>query len=217
MQDTSIIVKKAQREPLLKDYEQLSDSELTVRSCAGDEEAFAEIVRRYTPRVFMFVGKFFNQRSIIEEVAQEVFLRVFTQLDSYAHKGSFEGWLTRITINTCINQLRSRRRENELTVSALDEEDEVSWIERKINNASSDNSNEDRLVAIDLLNRVLGKIPAEDRAVLILIDAEGYSIKEVAEIMGWGESKVKIKAFRARRKVREAIEKLIRRGDRHDK
>ncbi|MCS6875153.1 MAG: RNA polymerase sigma factor [Pyrinomonadaceae bacterium] len=211
MQNASIIVvRKTERERLLKSYEQLSDDELTVRSCAGDEDAFAEIVRRYTPRVFMFVGKFFRQRSVIEEVAQEVFLRVYVQLKSYAHKGSFEGWLTRVTVNTCINHLRSKKEGIELTASSSSEEEEFNWIEKKLNDASLENSDEDRLVASDLVNKVLGKMSAEERIILTLIDAEGHSIKEVARMMNWSEAKVKIKAFRARRKMREAIEKLLR-------
>lgn len=200
----------------MKDYEQLSDSELAVRSCAGDEDAFAEIVRRYSPRVFLFVGKFFRQQGVVEEMAQEVFLRVFTQLKSYAHKGSFEGWLTRITINTCINELRSSKKEKEATISALTDE-ENDWIERKLKNASSDDAfTEDRLIASDLINRLLEKMSVEDRLVLTLIDAEGYSIREVAEMTGWKESKVKIQAFRARRKMRKALEKLMQKGKRYE-
>lgn len=191
-------------------YEELSDEELTKRSCDGDEFAFAELVRRYSPRVFSFVGKFFRQHSIIEEVAQEVFLRIFTQLRTFEHRGSFEGWLTRITINTCINQLRGTKKKAEMTFSALNQE-EAEWVERKLNNfAANHSSDEDRVIAVNLVNRVLETLSPEDRTVLTLIDAEGYSIKEVAEIMGWKESKVKIQAFRARRRMRQAIEKLIK-------
>ncbi|RMF99188.1 MAG: RNA polymerase sigma factor [Acidobacteria bacterium] len=204
------------REPLLKDYEQLSDSELAIRSCAGDEDAFAEIVRRYSPRVFSFVGKFFQQQGVIEEIAQEVFLKIFTQLKSYAHKGSFEGWITRITINTCINELRSMKRETESTFSAHTDQ-EYDWLERKLKNTSSEEPTEDRLIAIDLVNRILGKMSAEDRLVLILVDAEGYSIREVAEMTGWKESKVKIQAFRARRRMRKAIERLLKKGNTYEK
>jgi len=106
--------------PLSNGYEQVSDLELARQSRAGDESAFAEIVRRYSPRVFKVASRFFRQRSLVEEIAQEVFLKAFTQLGSYEGRGSMEGWFTRIATNTCLNTLRKRRPE--LTVSDLTEE-----------------------------------------------------------------------------------------------
>jgi RNA polymerase sigma-70 factor (ECF subfamily) len=199
------------REHRLKDYAELSDLELAQRSEKGDENAFAEIVRRYTPRVFRFVSRFFRQRGVIEEVAQDVFLRIFTQLKSYEGRGSFEGWLTRITVNTCINQLRSAKRETELTVSALSEA-ESDWLEQKMSDAAAvrHQSDEEKLIAADLVNRVLETMSADDRLVLTLIDGEGHSIRDISEMTGWTESKVKIQAFRARRRMREAVENLMR-------
>ena len=196
----------------MKDYAELSDFELArAASGEGDENAFAEIVRRYTPRVFRFVSRFFRQRGVVEEVAQDVFLRIFTQLNSYEGRGSFEGWLTRITVNTCINQLRSAKRETELTVSALSEE-ETDWLEQKMADAATlqHQADEEKLIAADLVSRVLETMSADDRLVLTLIDGEGHSIRDIAEMTGWTESKVKIQAFRARRRMREAVENLMR-------
>jgi len=210
--ESSEVANKAKEQFL--NYEEMPDAELVKRSCDGDEYAFTEIVRRYTPRVFLFVSKFFHRQSIIEEVAQEVFLRIFTQLKTFANRGSFEGWLTRITVNTCINQLRESKRETELTFSALTQQ-EAEWIERKLDNfATNHSSEEDKIIALNLVNRVLKTMSAEDRIVLTLIDAEGRSIREVAELTGWKESKVKIQAFRARRRMRQAIEKIMKEGKR---
>ncbi|HXG86023.1 MAG TPA: RNA polymerase sigma factor [Pyrinomonadaceae bacterium] len=194
----------------LENYEKLPDSDLTRRAGAGDESAFAEIVRRYSPRVFRFAGRFFRRQSLVEEAAQEVFLKIFTQLGSFENRGSFEGWLTRITVNTCINLLRSAKRETELTVSALSDE-ESDWLERQMSDAATvqHRSAEEKTIAADLVNRVLEKMSPDDRLVLTLIDGEGHSIKELAEITGWTESKVKVQAFRARRKMREAVERLL--------
>ena len=88
--------------------------ELARLARAGDESAFEEIMRRYSPRVFRFASRFFNQRSLVEEAAQEVFLKAFTELGSFEGRGSMEGWLTRITTNTCLNLLRSAKRRPEL-------------------------------------------------------------------------------------------------------
>jgi RNA polymerase sigma-70 factor (ECF subfamily) len=176
----------------------------------GDESAFEEIMRRYSPRVFRFAGKFFKQRSLVEEAAQEVFLKAFTELGSYEGRGSMEGWLTRITTNTCLNLLRSSKRRPELTVSDLTE-DQTEWLDKNLTDAATEqhHSTERSLVAADLAGRVLQTMPADDQLVLTMMDGEDASVKEVAAMTGWSESKVKTQAFRARRRMREAVEKLL--------
>ena len=174
----------------------------------GDESAFAEIMRRYSPRVFSVASRFFRQRSLVEEAAQEVFLKAYTQLGSYEGRGSFEGWLTRIATNTCLNMIRSAKRRPESTVSDLTE-DEQNWLEQQSKDGSDPLSVENSLVAADLADRLLSVLPPEDQQALLMIDGEQASIKEVAEATGWSESKVKVRAFRARRKLREAMENLL--------
>jgi RNA polymerase sigma-70 factor (ECF subfamily) len=178
----------------------------------GDESAFEEIMRRYSPRVFRFAGKFFRQPSLVEEAAQEVFLKAFTELGSYEGRGSMEGWLTRITTNTCLNLLRSSKRRPELTVSDLTE-DQTNWLDNKLTDAATERhqSSERSLVAADLAGRILQTLAPDDQLVLTLIDGEEASVKDVVKMTGWSESKVKVQAFRARRRMREAIEKLLAR------
>jgi len=122
----------------------------------GDEPAFAEIMRRYSPRVFRFASRFFRQRSLVEDAAQEVFLKAFTELGRFEGRGSLEGWLTRITTNTCLNMIRSSKRRPELTVSDLTE-DESTWLDGRLADAAAERhqSSERSLVAADLAERVL--------------------------------------------------------------
>jgi RNA polymerase sigma-70 factor (ECF subfamily) len=186
------------------------DLDLARQAQAGDESAFEEIVRRYSPRVFSVASRFFRQRSLVEEAAQEVFLKAYTQLGSFEGRGSIEGWLTRIATNTCLNMIRGAKRRPEFTVSDLTD-DEQQWLEQH----SASEANEERsivndLVAADLADRLLSVLPPEDQQALLMIDGEDASIKEVAEATGWSESKVKVRAFRARRKLREAMEKLLK-------
>lgn len=192
------------------DYERAQDLELARLAHAGDESAFAEIMRRYSPRVFRFASRYFRQRELVEEAAQEVFLKAFTQLKSYEGRGSMEGWLTRITINTCLNLLRSSKRKPELTVSDLTE-DEGTWLDEHLAGTANERhqSSERSLVASDLAGRVLETMSADDQLVLMLIDGEDTPVKEVAEMTGWSVSKVKVQAFRARRKMRKAVERLL--------
>lgn len=185
----------------------------------GDERAFEEILRRYSPRVFSIASKFFRQRAQVEDAAQEAFLKAYTQLSNYEGRGSLEGWLSRITTNQCINMLRSAKRRPESTVSELVDH-EGPWLENQMADASIERhqSAERGMVASDLADKVLGELKPEDRLVLMSIDGEHMPVKDVAEMTGWSESKVKVRAFRARRRMRQAVEKLLgRRQDGADK
>jgi RNA polymerase sigma-70 factor, ECF subfamily len=137
-------------------------------------------------------------------------LKAFTQLKSFEGRGSMEGWLTRIATNTCLNMIRAAKRRPELTVSDLTE-DENTWLDEKLAGASGEQhrSVEHQLVAADLAERLLENLSPEDRLALTMIDGEDASVKEVAEVSGWSESKVKVRAFRARKRMREAMEKLL--------
>lgn len=179
-------------------------------SVEGDESAFEEIVRRYSPRVFQFASRYFRQRNQVEDAAQEVFLKAFTQLDSYEGRGSFEGWLTRITTNTCLNMIRSAKRRPELTAPEMTENETV-WLENKQSGVSNEHqpSIENRVVAADLADKVLETLSPDDRLVLTMIDGEEATVKEVADATGWTESNVKVKTFRARKRMRQAVEKLL--------
>lgn len=170
-------------------------------------------MRRHGPRVFRTASKFFRRREHVEEAAQEIFLKAFTQLDAYEERGSFEGWLTRIATNTCLNLIRSAKRRPELTASDLSE-DESSWLENNLAGAAVERqqSAERGMVAADLTERVFETMSPDDRLVLMLMDGEDAPVKEVAAATGWSESNVKVKAMRARRRMREAVEKLLSRG-----
>jgi len=155
-------------------------------------------------------SKFFRQRANVEEAAQEAFLRAYTQLAAYEGRGSFEGWLTKITTNVCLNVLRSARRRPETLVGDLTD-DEASWIDNRLaaTTAGGPPDAERGVIAADLAEKVLGTMSPDDRIALTLVDGDELSVKEVAEATGWSEAKVKTQTFRARRRMREAVEKLL--------
>lgn len=148
----------------------------------------------------------------MEDAAQETFLKAYTQLSSYEERGSFEGWLARIATNTCINILRSAKRRPEYSISELTTEED-DWLEQKMTDVSDpkQSSVENQLVAADLAEKLLEEISPDDRTVLTLVDGNELSIKEVAGMTGWTESNVKIRAMRARQRMRQAMEKLLNR------
>lgn len=197
------------------EYKNLPERELAIRAKSNDESAFGEIVRRYSPRVFRVAARFFSQYSLIEEAAQEIFLKAFVQIKTFENRGSLEGWLTRIAVTTCLNIIRTNNKQPAMNFADLSD-DETAWLEEKITNVSVKDykSEENKLIAADLLNRLFKTLPIEDALVLTLIDGEGESIKDVAQITGWSESKVKIKVFRARKRIRGALQILMRKSTR---
>lgn len=214
--ESAVVATLCRRTPngalLSNGYESASDLELARQARAQDESAFAEIVRRYSPRVFRVASRFFRQRSLVEDAAQEVFLKAFTQLKSFEGRGSLEGWLTRIATNTCLNMIRASKRRPEMTAADLTEE-QTDWLFENLSHLAGEThrSTENRLVAADLADRLLSGLSSEDRLAVTMIDGEGASVKEVAHTTGWSESKVKVRAFRARKRLREAMDKLLKR------
>lgn len=192
------------------EYAQLSEIELARKASDGDEAAFAEIVRRFGPRVFRTASRFFRQREQVEDAAQEVFLKAFTQIKNFEGRGSLEGWLTRITTHTCLNLLRSASRRPQYEASPLTE-DESDWLESRMSQKAIEKheSDERQIIAADLVDRVIGGLKPDDQLVLMLVDGEDNSVKDVAEMTGWTESKVKTQAFRARRRMRKAVDELL--------
>ena len=194
---------------LANGYEQASELELARQARAEDEAAFAEIVRRFSPRVFHVAHRFFRDRGHAEEAAQETFLKAFAQLKSFEGRGSMEGWLTRIATNTCLNMLRSAKRRPEVVTADLGD-DETEFLDQVSSGSGGHTLDaEQKVIAVDLAERLLRTLSPEDRLALTMIDGEGASVNEVAEVTGWSESKVKVRAFRARKKARQALEKLL--------
>lgn len=195
---------------LATEIQDASELELVRSAREGDESAFEEIVRRYSPRVFHVCSRFFRRRELVEELAQEVFLKAFTELSSFEGRGSFEGWLTRIATNRCLNELRSAKRRPESPVADMTEE-QAGWLDAQLADVSAarHRAAEQSVVAADLAEKVLATLSPDDRIVLTLVDGEELSVKEVAEMTGWSQSKVKVQAFRARRRMRKAVEELL--------
>ena len=170
------------------------ESRLIAASLHGDGEAFAGLVRLYQRRVFRLTGRFFSRREDIEEVAQETFLTVWRRLGTYKARAPFEHWLTRVCLNCCYGYMRLRRR------SAYEQPLEIG------RDAAA------RIVDPDVrieMERLLEKLSDADRFILLLLDGEGWSVAEIADRLGWTQVNVKVRAHRARRKLRKLLERGV--------
>ncbi len=144
-------------------------------------------MRRHQQRVFRLAGRFFRDPAEVEDVAQDTFLTAWSKLATYRAEAPFEHWLTRVCLNTCYGRFRRRR-------------DEVA-LEHEPAQAPSDPT------AKLEVERLLSALPPPDRFVLLLLYGEGWSVAEIAERLGWSRSNVKVRAFRARRKLRRILER----------
>ena len=186
------------------------DDEVIRSILAGDQDAFEVLMRRYSPRVFSIIGSFFRRRDMVEDIAQEVFARSYFSLSTFTLGRSFEAWVAKIAVNACYDHLRAQRRRSENAAPQFAEQEDE-WLELQMLEAARDRheSAERQREAADIADRILAKIDPEDRLVLVLLDRDGFSVQEISDMLGWGQSKIKVRAFRARRALRAAMKRLI--------
>lgn len=174
----------------------------------GDAQAGQQLVERLYPVVIRIVR---NHRPIAmdeEDLAQEVFMKVFGKLDSYRGLQPLEHWVARISRNTCFDHLRKQKRRGELRYADLREEEVVVIEQLLAQGAETD----DRLGSPEEVHILLEKLfstlkPAEER-VLRMLDLDQMPVKEIAAQLNWGESRVKVTAFRARKKLQKTMQEM---------
>ena len=175
----------------------VADEALVAATLRGDEQAFAEIVRRYKARVFASAARFGRGDQQLDDIAQEVFVRVFRNLGKFRGDAPFEHWLARIIVSACYDFLRKERRVREQV--ALDA------IEYEVRDLTIDSALEARR-ARELLAFAMSRLAPDEQLVVTLCEIEERPIREVAELTGWSEGNVKVRAFRARQNLKKILE-----------
>jgi len=188
----------------------VTDDTLVAAVLAGDEDAFGKLFERHRRQVARIAGRFFSQVEQIEEIIQDSFTKAYFALSTYhgTHAASFKAWLGQITVNSCYDQLRrTQRRPPQSFVDITDSESHELGAQLRAAGASADV--ERATISRDLAAKLLARLSAEDRLVLTLLDVEGFSVAEIAEMAGWSISKVKVRAHRARAHLRRILQKYI--------
>jgi RNA polymerase sigma-70 factor, ECF subfamily len=187
-----------------------SDDELIAAVLAGQTAEFAELTARYRDKVERLCQRFFSDREMVRDLAQESFIRAFTGLSSYRAEMPFIGWLRAIVANVCYDELRRRQRRPEDLVADF-AAPERAWVQLVTEATPEEivDAAEQRQEAHDLAHRLLDSLRPEDRTVMILKETEDRSVNEIAEIMGWSSAKVKIRAFRARQSMRRQADRIL--------
>lgn len=190
--------------PRLNVGRMLVEFELIQRAKVGDDAAFNQVVSAYRKRIFGTVARLIGRPEDVEDVAQEVFLRLYYSLDQLRTPEVFEPWLYRLTVNASYDYLRKQRRRAESRMADLSEE-QVMMADAAA--GGKNNSDEQRRKqARELVESLLGSVSPEDRILLMLKEVEGRSIKELEQIYGVKENALKVRLFRARQRVLKAFE-----------
>jgi RNA polymerase sigma-70 factor (ECF subfamily) len=181
-------------------------SGLVARVVAGDEAAARDMVERLWPQVIRIVRRHLPRRSSEEDLAQEVFMKVFARLGQWRDEMPLEHWVSRVAVNTCLDALRWDKRRPELRWADLSET-EAEVLDNVLHDAS-DRPTGDAMASRELAHKLLQTLKPADRLVLTMMDMEGRSVADVQRATGWSATLVKVRAFRARRKLRKAFEVL---------
>jgi RNA polymerase sigma-70 factor, ECF subfamily len=172
----------------------------------GDMAAAHELVEALSPLVRKIVCAHLPRRTAPEDLMQDVFMKLFARLDQYAGAVPFEHWAARVAMNTCRDALRSQKRSPEIRLADMTEEEA-----RALEAVVADEGVQESGVAAgarELVDRLLASLGPEDRLVVRMIDMEHRSAAEVRAVTGWSITGIRVRAFRARRKLRKLAERL---------
>lgn len=174
----------------------MTDELLAAQAAQGDEQAFAELVRRHKQGVLRLAARFVRSRGELDDLAQEAFIKAYDGLGGFRGEATFRNWLFRIAANVCLDHLRRRKREPAVALEDLD------W--EPADTAYAERADSRELAAY--VEKILDRLKAKDRLVLTLLDLEDMSVEEVAALTGWSRVNVRVRAFRARSRLRKLVE-----------
>jgi RNA polymerase sigma-70 factor, ECF subfamily len=172
------------------------------RAQKGDERAFEQLVRQHQHRVFGLVARILHRQDDVEDIAQQVFLKVYLSLNRFDQRAAFSTWLYKIAVNECWDHLR-KKKVRPLLYESDSSEEQVSRLDGIATAGRSVDGLDERAEAKDTLARILDILPPQDRELLLLKEVEGFSVQELAEILGLNVNTVKVRLFRARAKIIE--------------
>jgi RNA polymerase sigma-70 factor (ECF subfamily) len=186
------------------DVSSLSDGEIVHRVLQGDVNAFEILLNRYKAYTLRIVNRHVPSDEI-EDISQEVFIRAYRSLPSFKGESGFKQWLAAITVRACYDFWRKRYRTREHSMSSL-AETQRNWLEKIMMDRSQEVFGQQQ--AGEVLNWALSRLPAEDKMIVELVYLQGLSGKEAAELLGWSVAKVKVRSFRARKKLQKLFESV---------
>jgi RNA polymerase sigma-70 factor (ECF subfamily) len=186
--------------------EERSEAQLISAVLRGDASSFEPLVAKYSPRVFATARRYARLEDEVQDIVQEVWFKAYQKLSSYRGEAPFEHWLMRLTVRTCYDFLRKHQRNRESAFSDISEP-ESDWLERFV---AQGDSPDDADAARLLIKRVMDKLSPQSRLVIMLLEIEDRSVKEISAMTGWSVALVKVRAFRARAEMRKILTRIAK-------
>lgn len=171
-----------------------------------DDEAAGELVRRLYPLVAKIVRSHRPRRTPEEDLCQMIFIRMFQRLHQFSGKVPIEHWVSRIAVNTCLNQIESEKVRPELRHADLTEEEQA--VVENLATSAEELAPDKQLASRQLVEHLLDLLKPAERLVIDLLYLQGRSIEEIRRLTGWTAALVKVRAFRARRKMKAQLDRL---------
>jgi len=173
----------------------------------GDEAAARALFNHLFPLVIKIVRAHLPRRTSEEDLVQTVFMKLFAKLDQFSGRVPLEHWVSRIAVNTCLNQISTERVRPELRWADLSEAEER--VLQSLASTTDDLEPSHNLASRELVDKLLERLRPADRLVITLMHLEGRTVEEVRQVTGWNASLIKVRAFRARRKMKKHLETLL--------
>src|ERR1700734_2948351 len=193
------------------DHKTSEEADLVRRIQAHDELAFREIVDRYQSKIFSIIYGVLRNHNDAEDIAQQVFSKVYFSIRNFDFRSSLLTWIYKITVNECYDYLRKKRVRKLVYESDFSEEDA-----QRMHNSESATGQapavDTQLARKDLVTKLLARLSNEDRSLLLLKEVEGHSVEELSQMTGMNENTIKVKLFRARQKLLKVAQRLTRGG-----
>jgi RNA polymerase sigma-70 factor (ECF subfamily) len=171
-----------------------------------DDDAARELVRRLYPLVAKLVRAHRPRRTSEEDLCQMIFIKMFQKLSQFSGKVPLEHWVSRIAVNTCLNQIAAEKVRLELRHADLSEEENA--VLENLASSSSELAPDQRLASRQLIEHLLDLLKPAERLVIHLLYLQSRSIEEIRELTGWSAALIKVRAFRARQKMKQQLEKI---------
>jgi RNA polymerase sigma-70 factor (ECF subfamily) len=176
---------------------------------ARDEIAFMEIVDRYQAKVFSIIYGILRNRNDADDIAQQVFSKIYFSIQRFDSRSSLLTWIYRITVNECYDYLR-KRRVRKLVYESDFSAEEAKRLETSDAVVDPTAPVDRQLAEHDLVLKLLAKVSEQDRTLILLKEVEGHSVEELSAITGLNENTIKVKLFRTRQKLVKAAQRLGR-------
>ena len=171
-----------------------------------DDEAARALVRRLYPTVAKIVRAHRPRRTAEEDLCQMIFIRVFQKLSQFSGKVPLEHWVSRIAVNTCLNQIESERIRPEVRHADLSTEEQA--VIENLATTSEELAPDQRFASRQLVDHLLAALKPVERLAIDLLYLQGRSVEEIRKITGWSAALIKVRAFRARQKMKQQLAKI---------